>query len=68
MGKSICKNQWCRAPYSFEGDMPPGECNKCKNTPGVTWIEKKYTDPKDGTYEYDISQYHVNNKTKYFGR
>ena len=50
--KSICKNAWCRATYTFEGDMPPGECPKCKSfhtelSAGVTWKDKTYTESRN---------------------
>jgi hypothetical protein len=51
--KSICKNAWCRAPYVFEGDIPPGQCPKCgsfnKDTSGgVSWNEnwRTYSEPR----------------------
>ena len=50
--KSICKNAWCRATYSFEGDVPPGECSKCKSfhgelSGGVSWKDKTYTESRN---------------------
>lgn len=73
MSNSICKNPWCRAPYSFEGEMPPGECPKCKSfskdlSGGVSWADRKYNEPKtDNPYGIDISQWNLSNKTKYYG-
>ena len=50
--KSICKNAWCRATYSFEGEIPPGECSKCKSfhsemSAGITWKDKIYSEPRN---------------------
>jgi hypothetical protein len=73
MSKGICKNPWCRGAYTFEGEMPPGECPKCKSfnkdtSGGVSWATKTFNDPKyDGAHSYDISQFASHNRTKYYG-
>lgn len=74
MSQGICKNPWCRAPYSFEGEMPPGECPKCKSfskdvSGGVSWSDRVYNEPKNaGPNAVDISQFPNTNKIKYYGR
>ena len=74
MNKSICKNPWCRATYSFEGEMPPGECSKCKSfnndlSGGVSWVTKIYNDPKDNApHSADLNQFNSTNKIKYYGK
>ena len=67
LNKSICKNAWCRATYSFEGDMPPGECPKCNSfnsdlSAGVSWVDKKYDGPRD-----DGKPHQTSINTKYYG-
>lgn len=70
----ICKNPWCRATYSFEGDIPPGECSKCKSfskdvSGGVTWNQKVYNEPRyTGPHSIDVTQYSSANKIKYYGQ
>lgn len=74
INKSICRNPWCKAPYSFEGEMPPGECPKCKSfskdmSGGVSWSDRVYNEPKDtGSHTLDISQFSSANKIKYYGQ
>ena len=68
MNKGICKNKWCRATYLFEGDIPPGECPKCKSfhkdmSAGVTWTDKVYNEPRN-----DGKAHHTAFKTKYSGQ
>lgn len=54
--KSICGNPWCKATYSYEGETPPGVCNKCisfdsEMSGGVTWGTRTYTESlDDGRY------------------
>ncbi len=73
MNKGICKNAWCRGAYEFEGEMPPGECPKCKSfskdtSGGVSWMTKTFNDSKyDGPHTYDTSQFNLHNRTKYYG-
>lgn len=63
--KSICKNLWCRATYSYEGDIPTGECKKCVSfntdmSGGVTWKDKTYNEPRN-----DGKAHEIEIKTKY---
>lgn len=58
--KSICKNPWCKATYTYKGDVAPGVCHKCISfdtqlSGGVSWGTKTYTEPRnDGKY-HEIS-------------
>ena len=57
--KSICSNPWCKAPYSYEGDIAPGQCPKCISfdkdlSGGVTWVTKNYTEPRDDGRAHEI--------------
>lgn len=57
--KSVCKNPWCKAHYSYEGDNPPGQCPKCISfdqdlSGGVSWITKHYSEPRDDGRPHEI--------------
>ena len=58
--KSICKNPWCKATYTYSGDILPGVCNKCKHfdktlSNNITWAAKEYTESKNDGKFHNIS-------------
>ena len=57
--KSICRNPWCKATYTYDGDIP-GVCHKCKSfdtelSGGVSWGTKHYSEPRDDGRYHEVS-------------
>lgn len=52
MNKSVCSNPWCKSPYFYEGDLPPGYCNKCGTSKSYEWETKTYNEPRYDGQEY----------------
>jgi hypothetical protein len=70
--RSVCRNPYCKAPYFFEGDMPPGECPKCANPSteitsfdGVVRTNKPEKPSSDKSSHLQFSSNVIDSNTKY---
>ena len=44
---AMCKNPWCKAPFTYNTEEQPNQCWKCQSydtdlSGGVTWTDKTY--------------------------